>query len=144
MSSQLRLVAAPGPHGSILIDDTYNSSPDSALAALNLLQDIDGRRVAVMGDMLELGMAERQAHRRVGLRAAEVASILVTVGERARMMGEAAVSAGLPRENVIQVAEAPDAIPVLLDLIEPGDVVLIKGSLGMAMDRIVVALGRDS
>ncbi|MEZ4519676.1 MAG: UDP-N-acetylmuramoyl-tripeptide--D-alanyl-D-alanine ligase [Chloroflexota bacterium] len=144
MSSQLRLVAAPGPYGSILIDDTYNSSPESALAALNLLQDLDGRRVAVLGDMLELGTAEWQAHRRVGLRAAEVADILVTVGPRSHIAAEAAVSAGLPRARVIQVNDAPEAVPVLLDLIEPGDVVLIKGSLGMAMDRIVSALGRDA
>lgn len=144
MASQLRLVAAPGPHGSILIDDTYNSSPDSALAALNLLHDLDGRRVAVLGDMLELGMAERQGHRRVGLRAAEVADLLVTVGQRARVMADAAVAAGLPPGSVVRVDEAPEAVPVLLDLIQPGDVVLIKGSLGMAMDRIVAALGRDA
>lgn len=144
MSSQLRLVAADGPRGSILIDDTYNSSPDSALAALNLLQDLDGRHVAVLGDMLELGSAERQSHRRVGIRAAEVADVLVTVGPRSRIMANAALDAGLPRDAVIQVDEAPDAVPVLMDLIQPGDVILIKGSLGMAMDRIVAALGRDA
>lgn len=143
-AAQLRLVAAPGPHGSTLIDDTYNSSPDSALAALNLLQDLDGRRVAVLGDMLELGEAERRAHRRVGVRAAEVADVLVTVGPRARTIAEAALAAGLPQAAVFPVAEAPEAVPVLLELIEPGDVILIKGSLGMAMDRIVVALGRDA
>lgn len=143
-TAQLRLVAAPGPHGSTLIDDTYNSSPDSALAALNLLQDLDGRRVAVLGDMLELGAAERQAHRRVGIRAAEVADVLVTVGPRSRHMAEAALAAGLPRSAVFPVGEAPEAVPVLLELIEPGDVILIKGSLGMAMDRIVLALGRDA
>jgi UDP-N-acetylmuramoyl-tripeptide--D-alanyl-D-alanine ligase len=143
-AAQLRLVAAPGPHGSTLIDDTYNSSPDSALAALNLLQDLDGRHVAVLGDMLELGEAERAAHRRVGMRAAEVATLLITVGPRARTIARAAVAAGLPVERVVQVDEAPDAVPVLLDVIEPGDVVLIKGSLGVGMDRIVSALGRDA
>jgi UDP-N-acetylmuramoyl-tripeptide--D-alanyl-D-alanine ligase len=143
-AAQLRLVAAPGPHGSTLIDDTYNSSPDSALAALNLLQDLDGRHVAVLGDMLELGEAERAAHRRVGVRAAEVATLLITVGPRARTIAKAAVAAGLPAEHVVEVDEAPDAVPVLLDVIEPGDVVLIKGSLGVGMDRIVSALGRDA
>jgi hypothetical protein len=60
MTSQLRLVVVPGPHGALLLDDTYNSNPDSALAALNLLSDLDGRRIAVLGDMLELGDAEYQ------------------------------------------------------------------------------------
>ncbi|NHZ72276.1 MAG: UDP-N-acetylmuramoyl-tripeptide--D-alanyl-D-alanine ligase [Aquificales bacterium] len=61
--AQLRLVAVPGPNGSTLIDDTYNSSPDSAMAALNLLKDLHGRHVAVMGDMLELGYLEEEGHR---------------------------------------------------------------------------------
>ncbi len=57
-SRQLRLVAVPGPKNSLIIDDTYNASPDSVMAALNLLQDLDGRHVAVLGDMLELGHVE--------------------------------------------------------------------------------------
>jgi UDP-N-acetylmuramoyl-tripeptide--D-alanyl-D-alanine ligase len=72
LTSQLRLVAVSGPRGSILLDDTYNSSPASAMAALNLLADLDGRRVAVLGDMLELGPVEEASHRLVGRRAREV------------------------------------------------------------------------
>ncbi len=142
MSSQLRLVVIPGPHGSLLIDDTYNSSPDSALAALNLLADLDGRRIAVLGDMLELGDAEFQAHRVVGRRVADVADTLITVGSRARTIGLEAIEVGLPSDRVHMVDDAPKAVPVLEELIQPGDVVLIKGSLGMRMDRIVSELGR--
>lgn len=142
MSSQLRLVVIPGPRGSLLIDDTYNSSPDSALAALNLLADLDGRRIAVMGDMLELGEAERQAHHIVGRRVADVADLLISVGPRARMIAHQAVATGLPAERVHMVEDAPAAVPVLEETIQAGDVILVKGSLGMAMDRIVTALGR--
>lgn len=142
MSSQLRLVVIPGPRGSLLIDDTYNSSPDSALAALNLLADLDGRHIAVLGDMLELGDAELQAHRVVGRRAADVAHELVTVGARARTIGREAIAVGLAPDRVHAVDDATEAAPVLEALIRPGDVILIKGSLGMSMDRIVTALGR--
>lgn len=141
MTSQLRLVVANGPNGSLFLDDTYNSSPDSALAALNLLDDLDGRRIAVLGDMLELGDAEKQAHRIVGRRAADVADIVITVGPRARIIGREALMSGKPAGKVIMVDDAPAAIPVLESLIQSGDVVLVKGSLGMRMDRIVTAFG---
>lgn len=142
LSSQLRLVVIPGPRGSLLIDDTYNSSPDSALAALNLLADLDGRRIAVLGDMLELGDAEHQAHQIVGRRAAGVADILISVGSRAKTIARQAIATGLPAERVHMVEDAPAAVPVLEETIHAGDVILVKGSLGMAMDRIVTALGR--
>ena len=142
MSAQLRLVVSDGPRGSVIIDDTYNSSPDSALAALNLLADLEGRRIAVLGDMLELGRAEKQAHRVVGRRAADVADVVITVGERARTMGAEALALGMPADHVLMVDDAPEAVPLLEELIQTGDVVLVKGSLGMRMDRIVTALGR--
>ena len=141
-TSQLRLVVSDGPRGSVLIDDTYNSSPDSALAALNLLADLPGRHIAVLGDMLELGRAEKQAHRVVGRRAADVADIVIAVGERARIIGAEALALGMPTDRVHVVAEAPAAVPILEGIIQAGDVVLVKGSLGMRMDRIVAALGR--
>jgi len=142
MSSQLRLVVIPGPRDSLLIDDTYNSSPDSALAALNLLSDLYGRHIAVLGDMLELGDAELHAHRVVGRRTADVAQELITVGKRARTIGEEAIEVGLAPDRVHMVDDAEAAVPVLEELIRPGDAILIKGSLGMGMERIVTNLGR--
>ena len=139
---QLRLVTVPGPKNSIIIDDTYNASPNSVLAALNLMDDLDGRSVAVLGDMLELGHLEEEAHRQVGLRVAEVAERLVTVGKRACWIGEEAIASGLPKENVVMVENSETAVPVLENLIEEKDVVLIKGSLGMQMDKIITAIGR--
>ncbi|MBA4379283.1 MAG: UDP-N-acetylmuramoylalanyl-D-glutamyl-2, 6-diaminopimelate--D-alanyl-D-alanine ligase [Anaerolinea sp.] len=68
--TQLRLVAVRGQNGALLLDDTYNASPESTLAALNLLSELEGRKVAVLGDMLELGQYEQQGHEMVGVRAA--------------------------------------------------------------------------
>ena len=141
---QLRLVTVPGPKKSLIIDDTYNASPDSVLAALNLMHDLDGRSVAVLGDMLELGYMEEQAHRQIGRRAAEVTKLLVTVGQRARWIGEEAIASGLPQDKVVMVADAMTAVPALEELIEENDTILVKGSLGMRMDQIITAIGRDS
>ena len=91
--TQLRLVAVRSQTGALLLDDTYNASPESMLAALNLLDELDGRKVAVLGEMLELGPYERSGHELVGLRTAQVANMLVTLGPRAG--DEFAVLSGL-------------------------------------------------
>jgi UDP-N-acetylmuramyl pentapeptide synthase len=132
-----------GMKGSVLIDDTYNSSPSAALAALDTLKEVKAtRRIAVMGDMLELGKYSKEAHRQVGERAAACADILVTIGFRARAMAEAALDSGMKDTNIRQyekddTARATDEL--LIDVKE-GDVILIKGSQGMRMERIVRAL----
>ncbi len=143
-SSQLRLVAVSGPGGAILLDDTYNAAPSSVLAALNLLAELEGRRIAVLGDMLELGEFEQAGHRMVGARAAEIVDRLVTVGERARWIGEEAVRAGLPEASLTTLESSEQAIDHLNGQIGGGDVVLIKGSRGVHMDVIVNALEEDS
>jgi UDP-N-acetylmuramoyl-tripeptide--D-alanyl-D-alanine ligase len=138
--AQLRLVAVSTPGGALLLDDTYNASPESTLAALNLLEEMEGRKVAVLGDMLELGPYERQGHEMVGLRAAEVVKELVLVGERARMIANAAQQAGM-RPSAIHWFETADAaIDYLNHPLGAGDVALVKGSHGMHMERIVSAL----
>lgn len=143
LTDQLRLVAVPGPNNSIILDDTYNSSPESAVAALNLLADLDGRRIAVLGDMLELGPVEEASHRLVGRRAREVAHIVVAVGQLGRIIGEEAVRAGLPANRVFIAADTAEASDILEEIIEPADVVLVKGSRGARLDHIVTRLGQD-
>ena len=138
--SQLRLVAVQGPKDSLLIDDTYNAAPTSVLAALNLLEELDGRRVAVLGDMLELGEYEEKGHRLVGARVAGIADLLITVGERARWIADEAQMVGMPDEHVVELKGSQDAITYLEERVEEGDVILVKGSRGMRMDRIVTAL----
>lgn len=138
--SQLRLVAVKTENGALILDDSYNASPESTLAALNLLEEMEGRKIAVLGDMLELGQYERQGHYLVGLRAAAVADRLITVGDLGKQIGEAARGAGMAARKITEVAEAPQAVPVLRDLLQAGDVVLIKGSHGLRMDRIATEL----
>ena len=140
--AQLRLVAVEGPNGSLIVDDTYNSSPASALAALNLLQDLDGRRIAVMGDMLELGSMEQESHELVGRRLADVADFMITVGERAKWFAKAALEMGMPADNIYMLPSASSAIPLLLEIIQPEDKVLVKGSRSMQLDEIVTTLSR--
>ena len=137
---QLRLMAVRSSSGALLLDDTYNASPQSTLAALNLLEELDGRRIAVLGDMLELGQYERQGHEMVGIRAAEIAEMLITVGSRGRMIAESARSAGMPGEKIVETGDTEEATKALAKILGPEDVVLIKGSRGMRMDAIAPAL----
>ena len=137
---QLRLVVVPGVNGSTLLDDTYNSSPASAIAALNLLDELEGRKIAVLGDMLELGSYEEEGHRKVGRRVVDVAAILVAVGPRGRIIGEEALTCGMPTDRVYFAEDNAPAIAWLRTVVAPGDVILVKGSRGMAMEEIVAAL----
>lgn len=137
---QLRLVTVRGPHGCLIIDDTFNSSPPSAVAALDLLADLQGRKVAVLGDMLELGAYEREGHLEVGRRAAEVAEELVVVGARAQMISEGARNRGLSADHIRWAPDSDAAVAIVSDLLQPGDAVLVKGSHAVKMERIVRAL----
>jgi UDP-N-acetylmuramoyl-tripeptide--D-alanyl-D-alanine ligase len=141
--SQLRMVAVRADNGALIIDDSYNASPDSTLAALNLLDEMDGRKVAVLGDMLELGPYEQKGHEMVGLRAGAVCDELIAIGERSKTTARLAAQAGLAATSIKWVQTAPDAIPYLKNNLCKGDTVLIKGSLGMKMSRIVTALEVD-
>jgi len=139
-SIQLRLVAVTGPGNSLLLDDTYNASPESVIAALNLLDELEGRRVAVLGDMLELGSFEEQGHRMVGVRAGEVVQELVTLGQRAHWIAEGARESGLAPERIIELENRDEVLRYLQKRIGAGDVILVKGSRSLRMDRIVAAL----
>lgn len=138
--AQLRLVVARSINGALILDDTYNASPESTLAALNLLEELEGRKIAVLGDMLELGQYEWRGHEMIGVRAAEVVDELVTVGERGRMIAAAASRAGLPNQVISALEDNQQAIGLLEARLQPNDVVLVKGSRGMQMEQIVTAL----
>lgn len=142
-----RMALVEAGDGATIIDDTYNASPVSVSAALDFLAESPvpaGRhRYAVLGDMLELGPDEERLHRQVGWKAVGIAEALVTVGERGRWIGEAAIAAGLARVSMVRDAdEARDAVE--RDLAPgAGDLVLVKGSRGIELDRLVAALARD-
>jgi UDP-N-acetylmuramoyl-tripeptide--D-alanyl-D-alanine ligase len=139
-STQLRLVAVTGPRNSLLIDDTYNASPDSMIAALNLLGELDGRKVAVLGDMLELGEFEEKGHRMVGARAVEMVDLLLTVGGKADWIADEAQAQGMPADRIARFATAAEAGEYLQKNIGEGDAVLVKGSRALHLDEIVLSL----
>lgn len=133
-----RLNPLPGLRGSLILDDSYSSSPAAAEAALETLGALEGRRkIAVLGDMVELGEFEAAGHEQVGRRAARVVDLLVTRGNRARRIAEAAREAGLPAERAIATYTAEDAARAVLTDLGPGDVVLVKGSLATRMEQVV-------
>jgi len=143
-STIIRLKPLSGLHGSTILDDSYNSSPASATAALDLLAELEGRKIAVLGDMLELGPYEDEGHRLVGRRVAEVVSRLYVVGPRARIIGEEARARGMPATCVHFMMTNADVVSDLRNRLRPGDIVLVKGSRGMAMEQIVAALRADT
>ncbi|HYF28737.1 MAG TPA: cyanophycin synthetase [Candidatus Paceibacterota bacterium] len=130
-----------GVSGSLLIDDTYNSSPAAVEEALKSLTLVKGakRRVAILGDMLELGRYSAKEHERIGVIAAEYVDVLITVGHRAESIATAFLNAreGGTVEDYENSVLAAAAIP---ESIREGDVVLIKGSQSMRMERITEAL----
>ena len=138
--TQLRLAAVRSQTGALLLDDTYNASPESMLAALNLLDELGGRKVAVLGDMLELGPYERSGHEMVGLRAAQVANLLLTLGERAHLIADAARRAGMRKTSILEFREFEPLMEWLKTNLTKEDAVLIKGSHGLRMDRIASML----
>lgn len=135
-NTQLRLVAVQTRSGALILDDTYNATPESTVAALDLLNELKGQKIAVLGDMLELGQYEQAGHEVVGRRAAEVVNHLIAVGPRGQTIAETAKLHGLPPTAVTWVADALQAAEVLKYNLKAGDVVLIKGSHGLRMDRI--------
>ncbi len=134
----LRLRILPGPNGSTIIDDSYNASPASMLAVLDLLAELPGRRLALLGDMRELGTAQEEGHRSVGQRAATACDLLLTTGERITPLAEAARDAG---GGAVHQFESPDeALRFLKRELKAGDTVLIKASRAAGMESVVEGL----
>lgn len=145
---QVRLMFAKGPNGSQLIDDTYNASTPSVLSALGLLEDVPSRRrIAVLGDMRELGRISDDEHRIVGRRAGDMVDVLITYGESARLIAEearAVTRKGRPLTvHSFGESEKPQLVDLLRRTLANGDIVLCKGSRGLAMETIVEDLRFD-
>jgi UDP-N-acetylmuramoyl-tripeptide--D-alanyl-D-alanine ligase len=127
--------------GVVVIDDSYNSSPQALAAILQTLRHCHpaGRKIVVMGDMLELGVRETTYHREAGRRAAQVGvHILVGVGPRARAALDVARKAGVPETR--HEKDAASAAETLPGLVRPGDLLLIKGSRAVGLEKVVEAL----
>ncbi|MDP3986101.1 MAG: UDP-N-acetylmuramoyl-tripeptide--D-alanyl-D-alanine ligase [Candidatus Veblenbacteria bacterium] len=137
-----RLSLIEGVHGTTIIDDTYNSSPEAVRVALLALGDmpcpVGARRWAVLGDMLELGKESEVLHRAVGEEVAKLKiDYLVTVGEQSRDIARGAIAAGLSEQNTWHVPESSQAGKTILESLLSGDVVLVKGSQGVLCERVV-------
>ncbi|MSQ30823.1 MAG: UDP-N-acetylmuramoyl-tripeptide--D-alanyl-D-alanine ligase [Dehalococcoidia bacterium] len=137
----LRLNVIALPSGITVLDDAYNAQPASTLAALDLLEEMPGRHLALLGDMRELGEVSRAEHERVGRRAAAVVAVLMTIGDDARSIHTAAIAAGLA--DATHVTTLDEAVAALRARLAPGDVVLIKGSHALGLEAVVADLARD-
>lgn len=135
-----RMNIIPLNAGGMLIDDTYNANPLSTMAALEACQQMSqGRKkVAVLGDMLELGDYEIEGHKKAGKKAAELdIDIMVTIGERAKYYKEGAAEAGMPVKRIFQFTDPAEALKWIKENISPTYVILFKASRGMQLDKLV-------
>jgi UDP-N-acetylmuramoyl-tripeptide--D-alanyl-D-alanine ligase len=123
--------------GRTIIKDCYNAGPESMAAALTVLGNRTGRRVAVLGDMLELGTAAQAEHYRVGRIAAEKAELVLAYGPNASRTITGAVTGGMPDSCAKAFEDRTQIVAAMKRMIKPGDVVLVKGSRGMRMELIL-------
>ncbi len=142
-----RMRIIPGIKGSLIIDDTYNSSPAAAASALETLKEIKGykKKIAALGDMLELGRFSKEAHIEIGRHVAKSANMLVTVGLRARAIAETALDNGIAETNVRQYeqGESQRAGKELEPDLDAQTLVLVKGSQSMRMEKVVEEIMAD-
>ncbi|MBP9715552.1 MAG: hypothetical protein KBD52_03640, partial [Candidatus Pacebacteria bacterium] len=150
-----RMRLLPGINDSFIIDDTYNSSPFAAQSALLTLGQVNienavkvsgkkgNRKIAVLGDMLELGRHTVDAHRNIGKIASDNVDILIVVGPRAQDIKTGAVEAGMKEKNIFEFNNSVEAGEFLKDLVNINDLVLLKGSQGIRMERAVGAILND-
>jgi len=146
---RMRLIA--GFNGSVLVDDSYNASPVATEEALGALVNIplgrsptgeprSGRKIAALADMLELGAFSIGEHKRIGAIASKAVDLLITVGVRAKGIAEGAREAGMPEDAIHECQHGADAASYIVSLVQGGDVVLIKGSQSMRMERVTKSL----
>lgn len=138
-----RLSIIKGKKKSLIIDDTYNSSPNSTEEALRVLRSwkTSGKKIAVLGDMLELGDYSVEAHKNMGILAVESASIFITIGELSKLAAEEALRSGKTNKNkVISFFNLKDLVFFLEKNIDKGDVVLLKASQAVRLEKVVKAI----
>lgn len=140
-----RMNILEGINDSVIIDDTYNSSPDAVMSAFNSLKDLQcsGKKIAVLGDMMELGKHSNDEHKNIGRESVKFFNMLITVGSRSYATASEAISAGFPKENVFSFDRSREAGEFLVSKIASGDIVLVKGSQSTRMERVVALLLKE-
>jgi UDP-N-acetylmuramoyl-tripeptide--D-alanyl-D-alanine ligase len=136
-AGRLRLIK--GIKKTVILDDTYNASPSAVSAGLKTLEDFEtkGKKIAVLGDMLQLGKYTVEAHRAIGQQAAKVCDLVVTVGLRAKFIDEALHEKKYSEKKIKHFDDSLEAGEYLQKVIKAGDVIFIKGSQGMRMEKAV-------
>lgn len=138
-----RLRVLKGIKNTAIIDDTYNASPAATRLALETLRDLPAqRRVAILGDMLELGKYTIEAHEEIGNLAGSIADVLITVGARGKFIAYAAENQ-MPKKNIFSFINSDLAKANVQELIREGDLILVKGSQGVRMEKIVEEIMAD-
>jgi len=137
-----RMKLIKGIKNTLIIDDSYNAAPLSTLAALETLKDFSeqqekGRAIAVLGDMLEIGRYTPETHERIGKKVVETSNLLFTVGERAKFIAKGAREKGMIKNKIFEFCTSDEAGKPLQNIIKEGDIILVKGSRAMKMEKIV-------
>ena len=137
-----RMRIIEGKNHTLVLDDTYNSSPVAVQQALQTVKDLTGvgKKIVVLGDMLELGRYSVREHERVGEQVATSADVLMTLGVRSRKIAEGALENGMNEKVILQYDDIDRAGKELLEIMEPGDVILIKASQGMRAEKLVARI----
>ncbi len=145
ISSRMEILS--GINKSVIIDDSYNSSPESALSALRTIEEIkitNSRKVVVLGDMLELGLHSEEGHRLLGKKVAEIGvDLLILIGPKSLDTYNSALSAGFEDENIFKFNNVEESLSFIEGMVSPGDLILVKASRGMRLDKIVKELKID-
>lgn len=143
LPAKRRMNLLEGLKGEWIIDDSYNASPLSVKEALNVLVDLKAeRKIAVLGDMLELGGYSILAHESVGEMVSKIADVLITVGPRGKLIAEKAKENGLAADKIFSFGFVEEAIPVVRKISEKGDLILVKASRAVGLDKIVDEIRR--
>lgn len=139
-----RMEILPGIKETILINDAYNSSPESALSALRTMREIklpQGRKIAILGDMLELGTYSEEGHKAVGKKVAEIGiDLLITIGAKSKLLSESALNSGMLEDNIFEFDQVEESLEFIKDKIKPSDLILVKASRGIKLDKIIQEL----
>jgi len=138
-----RMNIIEGKNGSTIIDDSYNASPVAVERALETLAVVDtqGNKIAILGDMLEIGSYTAAEHKRIGTYVVALGiNYLVTIGLRSEYTAQTAIAAGMDPEHVFSVRTSEEAIDVINPILKQGDIVLVKGSQSIRAEKVVVAI----
>ncbi len=140
-----RMRLLEGINETLIIDDTYNSSPFASQFALKTLSEVksSGRKIAILGDMLELGKHTTEAHKNIGKIARENVDVLIVVGPRAKAIKEGALENGMDEKNIFEFLSSSETVEFIKTFVKKGDMILVKGSQGMRMERVVEAILLD-